>query len=311
MILSPDAYISFENDIIVNTYNGVNITSNVAPFSTYTTLNIIGFLWNSTDSYIYVNGNAGPIGGGMTSMTFSSRLPIFLMNANPFTMSEILIYDTYLSTTDRQNVEGYLANKWKLTSLLPPGHPGLPQPYTPLNIYRNLFLWLDGADPLATGTAPTDGTVISTWYDKSSKNNSVTSAYNTITYSSALNSLVKTFGGPNNNSSFSDMYYYNYNGILKSRSIFVVASITTPSAYTVGFYNRSSSGGDRKYRYSKDDSTFSIYRPTTDSYYASNATPITPGTRFLVEFTETSSQSYVYINGVPGPVGLGINPSPE
>jgi len=311
MILSPNAYILFENDIIVNKYNGVNITSNVAPFSTYTTLNIIGFLWNSTESYIYINGNAGPIGGGMTSMTFSSRQPIFLMNADPFTMSEILIYDTYLSTTERKNIEGYLANKWMLTSLLPPGHPGLPQPFTPLNIYRNLFLWLDGADPLGTGTPPANGTVISTWYDKSSKNNSVTSAYNTITYSSASNSLVKTFGGPNNNTSFSDIYTYNNNGTLKSRSIFLVASITSPSSYTVEFYDRSDNNANRKYRYSKDDSTFSIYKISDDNYYASNATPITPGARFLVEFTETSSQSYVYINGVPGPVGLGINPSPE
>ncbi len=38
-------------------------------------------------------------------------------------MMEVLIYDSALSTTNRQNVEGYLAWKWGLVSKLPAGHP--------------------------------------------------------------------------------------------------------------------------------------------------------------------------------------------
>jgi len=42
---------------------------------------------------------------------------------------EFLGFNTTLSTTDRQNVEGYLAQKWGLTASLPPGHPGLTANY--------------------------------------------------------------------------------------------------------------------------------------------------------------------------------------
>ena len=36
---------------------------------------------------------------------------------------EIVSYGSTLSTTDRQKMEGYLAWKWNLVSLLPAGHP--------------------------------------------------------------------------------------------------------------------------------------------------------------------------------------------
>ena len=38
-------------------------------------------------------------------------------------IQEILIYDTPLTTTQRQNVEGYLAWKWGLVANLPGNHP--------------------------------------------------------------------------------------------------------------------------------------------------------------------------------------------
>lgn len=43
------------------------------------------------------------------------------------TISEVLVYNSALSTTNRQAVEGYLAQKWGLT--LPPSHPGLTTRY--------------------------------------------------------------------------------------------------------------------------------------------------------------------------------------
>ena len=156
-------------------------------------------------------------------------------------ISEVLVYNTGHTTTQRQTIEGYLATKWNLQSSLPVSHPyysltytGVVPSWTPLatlagptgpagpssnlvqtpiqyltsgtlgptvasgytgiagptgSYYINsaagtlnkrgpipagipgLQLWLDGADPLATGTAPPIGTVISTWYDKSGNNN--------------------------------------------------------------------------------------------------------------------------------------------
>jgi hypothetical protein len=41
-------------------------------------------------------------------------------------------------------------------------------------IFPGCILWLDGADPLATGTPPVSGTNITTWYDKSYSSNNFT-----------------------------------------------------------------------------------------------------------------------------------------
>jgi len=38
-------------------------------------------------------------------------------------LAEVLIYTTALTTAQRQQVEGYLAWKWKLVGNLPAGHP--------------------------------------------------------------------------------------------------------------------------------------------------------------------------------------------
>jgi hypothetical protein len=40
---------------------------------------------------------------------------------------EIIYFNRPLGTTDRQTIEGYLAQKWSLTGSLPAGHPGLTQ----------------------------------------------------------------------------------------------------------------------------------------------------------------------------------------
>jgi hypothetical protein len=73
-------------------------------------------------------------------------------------VGELLIFNTALTTSQRQQIEGYLAHKWGLT--------GYYTPTTPVSI-PGCQLWLDGADPAGTGTPPTDGTTVSTWNDKS------------------------------------------------------------------------------------------------------------------------------------------------
>ena len=46
-------------------------------------------------------------------------------------------------------------------------------PFSPTDL-SNLQIWYDGADPLGTGTAPANGTSITTWADKSGQNNNAT-----------------------------------------------------------------------------------------------------------------------------------------
>lgn len=107
---------------------------------------------------------------------------------------EIIFFNRPLIAIERRQVEGYLAQKWGLTSGLPVGHPGLTKTYyvagaststvlrrpgltktpyfkvfTPTSIGA-CVLWLDAADSsTVTGTAP-----ITAWTDKSGAGRTVT-----------------------------------------------------------------------------------------------------------------------------------------
>lgn len=160
---------------------------------------------------------------------------------------EIIFFNRPLNITERQQVEGYLAQKWGLTANLPVGHPGLTQTIYTSNYnaknpgiattpsramtnlpYTNLFsptsssigacqLWLDGTDTAGTGTPPANGTTVSTWVDKSGNGRNAVAVV-AGTYSSAQKSI--TFSGTN---------YYNssYTAAPTSETLFVVFNLTT------------------------------------------------------------------------------------
>ena len=94
---------------------------------------------------------------------------------------EVIIYNTVLSTLDRQKVEGYLAWKWGLVSLLPSDHPYYntpvnsltPNEFSPYSL-GSVNTWLDGSDLSNMFTDTSLNTVItsnnqkiSLWRDKS------------------------------------------------------------------------------------------------------------------------------------------------
>jgi hypothetical protein len=129
---------------------------------------------------------------------------------------EILVYQSALTTTERQQVEGYLASKWGLqtTPILPTSIPAL-------------TMWLDGADPstLFTDTSATtavtaDGNSIAAWRDKS------TNAYLFTQATAGSRPTYKT-------------------SILNGRSITRWNGTSTflQSSATLPFYTSSTSGG--------------------------------------------------------------------
>ena len=116
-------------------------------------------------------------------------------------IAEIVAFNSQLATSQQQQVEGYLAQKWGLKNNLPAGHPGIittiyptprtlsmtPRSYavtvTPTG-YSGCALWLDAADPAGTGVAPSNGATLSTWTDKSG-NSANGTAVGTSTYNSS------------------------------------------------------------------------------------------------------------------------------
>ena len=89
-------------------------------------------------------------------------------------INEIIVFNSALSTSQRQQVEQYLGQKWGLVANLPPGHPGKLLPafstaFTPKSV-AGLKLWLDGADTTTiTGTSS-----VTAWNDKSGNGNNAT-----------------------------------------------------------------------------------------------------------------------------------------
>jgi len=84
-------------------------------------------------------------------------------------ISEVLVYGvSSFSTSQRQQIEGYLARKWGLQSSLPTTHPykstaPYSRPLTPVDI-PGCQLWLDAAD---RSTMTMSGSNVTQWRDKS------------------------------------------------------------------------------------------------------------------------------------------------
>jgi len=119
------------------------------------------------------------------------------------TISEVLIYDSVLSDTDRQAVEAYLINKWNI-------------PFSPTQI-AGMQLWLDGAD---AATITLSGSTVTAWADKSGLGNNTTGLIGTGT--SYNNGVVfdgtSHFTLPDGCAPYNDASY----------SIYIVATWTAP-----------------------------------------------------------------------------------
>jgi len=118
-----------------------------------------------------------------------------------FDFAECIFYNRTITAAQRQQVEGYLAQKWGLTASLPADHPGLTsilyrvqRPFFTKTPYFAVFsprqisglgLWLDGADPAGNGIIPASGATVSTWVDKSGNANNGTSGSATFQTDSA------------------------------------------------------------------------------------------------------------------------------
>ena len=161
---------------------------------------LLGYVFNGTGNTISFYQSGNTITSGTPQFTYSAGGTISVIgsyNGGGYLQGQIyemIIYSTALSTTERQQVEGYLAQKWGLTSSLPSSHPGRAttlyrSDYTKQNVMTalpyyaafsprqisGLGLWLDGADPAGNGVLPANGATVSTWVDKSGNANNGTS----------------------------------------------------------------------------------------------------------------------------------------
>jgi hypothetical protein len=105
---------------------GVAVLGVVSIFPINNVTQLVGYTYTTSSASFYQNGtnvltttfsNTFSATGTQTSIGGNGRGPM------AGTISEIVIYNTALNTTQRQTVEGYLAWKWGLQASLPAGHP--------------------------------------------------------------------------------------------------------------------------------------------------------------------------------------------
>jgi hypothetical protein len=142
-------------------------------FTTYNPINttlIISMVISGTESttFSFSNGSSVTTFG---TVTLTSTLKTFTCIGNQssfgYDFAEALVYNSALTTSQRQQVEGYLAHKWGLQTSIPSTHPFYSirphlRPFQPTDV-PGCQLWLD-ADDASKFTG-------STWNDKSGTNN--------------------------------------------------------------------------------------------------------------------------------------------
>jgi hypothetical protein len=143
-------------------------------------------------------------GGNWQTGTVSAQVGAF-MPAYPMfgQIAEILYYNSALSNTDRQTIEGYLAWKWGRQTSLPTIHPYYNQirpfsrNFVPTDIDGCQF-WIDPADRSVVTLTGSNVTAIR---DKSGQGNDLLNAGSTLTYATTMNNLPTIVGptGTNGN----------------------------------------------------------------------------------------------------------------
>lgn len=199
-----DSVIALFNQALTSTIATYRVTG---PLASNTIAQNVAFMavtqYDGTNANLWFNGSAGTLASSASSGSFAITKYGIGNQANPQveywlgSIGEVVLYNTSLTTAQRQQVEGYLAWKWGLRASLPSNHPyknappGLtipvtiptlsfqPASFSPKNV-SGLQLWLDAAD---ASTIVLTGANVSSWNDKSGNGNNFTNS-GTVTYAS-------------------------------------------------------------------------------------------------------------------------------
>jgi len=160
----------------------------IAPSGTVAINNLylISTAYNGTRT-LYINGTSvvsGTPSGTKNVSVINNFVGRDQINNNEFfygTINEFIVFNTFITSTQRQQIESYLAAKWGLTAALPT--------FTGPLAISGCTLWLDGAD---TSTFTKSGSSITQWSDKSTSANHCTQATlaNAPTVGTAPNGLT-------------------------------------------------------------------------------------------------------------------------
>jgi hypothetical protein len=228
------------------------------------------------------------IGGGYGTLTNVGGQP---WNGH---IGEILFYNSVLTTTQRQTIEGYLARKWGLTSM----YPALPSihPFYSLRPHLRGFqptdisgcqLWLDGADQ---SSLVLSGSNVTTWIDKSGNGKNATSQGTGAVYSN--NGLLFT----GSQTLLGSNATYLHNSANGTWSVFGVFQASTTSIGNPRIFNyRGTPNNVAQFLYI-ETGRFSSYISSSPEVQLTGST-VALNTTYLTSMVNTTSNTILYVNG--------------
>jgi hypothetical protein len=240
-----------------------------------------------------------------------------------FDMGEGLVYNSILTDTQREQVEGYLAWKWGIQSSLPTSHSyyinspiytfpisvtrATTQTWSPLRISGSQ-IWMDGSDPAGTGAAPANGAIVSSWVDKSGNGNSGTAVGTGAAYSSSQKALLfgsLTASPTGGQTSFPSGNYYttSYTAAPTFETCFVVFNMPVIG---YGFIITSNSCGGRSLATPVFSGSIASFAGGVVCYTwgVTGLASITASTTYIGELISSSGNQTATVNGgtFAGPV---------
>ncbi len=171
-------YASFKSDMnygVMNTANSVFLANN--PSTALNTDYILTGLFNGSNSVTALI-NGGTLSNSVVFSGTPKTPATTIIGANwyigtifnlwPGKINEYIAFSNVLSTQERQQIEGYIAWKWKLLDSLPSTHgyklyPPMTLTFSPL-VLSNCQFWYDAAD---TSTLTLSNDNVTAWGDKS------------------------------------------------------------------------------------------------------------------------------------------------
>jgi len=220
---------------------------------------------------------------------------------------EIICYSNALTTTEQQQLQGYLAQKWNLKANLPQGHPGLKGIITP-SLPVNLFIRYE----YPTTFTPTQITGCALWLDAADATTVTGTTNVTAVRDKSPNGVVLSnatgYSYPNN--SFNGTYpsFYCANGYSTGSSATLgynaAFALTMPfSMFFVGIQTNTGTYGDLCDAAPASAGANRIYTLTAglafESRIGTGATSVTQNNFiFNAAYTAGASASVAWLNGV-------------
>lgn len=249
----------------------------------------------ATSIGLTINGNTTSSNVSGTAYTLST-CSNWSIGWNTATISEVILYNSVLSMDQRQQVEKYLAWKWKVPSVLPTSHIGYKGPpvafgkvpyytaFSPLSI-PTCALWLDAAD----STTVTGTTTVTAWSDKSGNGRPVTIT-SAPSYGTTTQNKLKTLAF-NNNQVTTSIASAVGTGDFTLIAVWYQSTGGTNTVLSLG----TSGSSSQSLGYSATKYNFYQFGSVQESAYTTSA-----GSWVIQIGTRISSVKTVYINGVAG-----------